>query len=141
PVLAGHQVRRSIFRPASVRTPQRDLPTPGTSPRRDSALVLVLSTMPYSFNPSDRASVFARCFASSLLPTRETEGRPITLPVSSRWEMVATSPSRLSSIFRRTDTATSCNSVLRRGGPVFGPLGNCNAERKPTVDDCADQHG
>ena len=60
------------------------------------------------------------CFASSLLPTRRTAGVPITLPVSSRWEMVATSPSLLASIFRRTDTPTSCKSARSKRVPVLG---------------------
>src|SRR5206468_11761917 len=89
--------------------------------------------MPYTFNPSDRTNVFAWCFASSLLPIK-TEGGPITVPVPSRCEMVATSPSRLSSIFRRTDIPSSCKSVRARDAGSLARLGAVNTERKSAVN-------
>jgi len=46
--------------------------------------LLVLSRTRYVFNPKARATPFALSFASSLPPTRKIEGRPVTLPSSSR---------------------------------------------------------
>src|SRR6516164_3129481 len=56
--------------------------------------------------------------------------------------MVATSPSLLSSIFRRTDTPTSCKFALSERVPVLAVrLRASNSEREPAVKECADQDG
>ena len=55
---------------------------------------------------------------------------------------VATSPLLLSSIFRRTDTPTSCKFALSERFPVLAVrLRASNSEREPTVKECADQDG